>query len=351
MLLVRDLQNNPLFYLDGDVARDVNGKPVATRTGDDAQALTLSDAASRWMTGRKVLMDLAIGEVATAATQADFGIPTGDCVADIVSGVRYVTNDRGVWYPESASDAIKLVMPIASATGAPSEINPGFSPASFTTVGYALAAKIPRHVGGNADFDLKYRTLRRLVEALRLAREYRVATLLTTAANWPAANQIAAVAKWNGGVTANPLTDMFAALAASYMPANVLVLPEKAAQFFFQNANSQAMRDYVQSGGEMPRVLFARAKYQLTNTPVYVWSPTLPTHVALVRVDGPDSIQSTLTFRWLGADGANGEMRGGMLVRDYFDAQSDATWLVCAHNDAEVQISNQVGALITGALA
>ncbi len=109
------------------------------------------------------------------------------------------------------------------------------------------------------------------------------------------------------------------------------------------------VRDYVQSEGPMPEIVVGRAKYMSAGSPVYVWGPTLPTHVPLVR--SADSLPSTVTLRWLGDDGLHGQMSYGMLVREFFDPKSDANWIVVAHNDAEVQVSNKVGALITGALA
>lgn len=351
-IIVHDLRGCAVGFLDGDRLRDDHGKPVAERDGNDAQTRTLADRASGWMNGRKVLMDLAIGDVATAATHADFGIPEGDYVADKVSPVRYVKHDRGVWYPESAADAITLVLPTGNDLGSPNEVNPIFSPASFTTTGYALAARIPRLVRGNADFDLKARALFRVVEALRLGREQRVATLLTTATNWATANRVAATSNWNGGAGANPLGDLFNALKASYLPATTLILPENVAQsFYVQPQASTGIRDYVQADGEMPKRLYARAKKLVAGVPQYVWAPAAAANVALVRMsDDPKTLVTSVTLRWLG-EGQDGEARDGILVREFFDSKTDSDWIVAAHNDSEVFVSNQVGAVITGATA
>ena len=350
--LVRDLNGRAVGYLDGDRLRDDHGKPVAERTGDDAATLSLADKAARWMSGRQVLLDLAPSDVATPATQASFGIPHADYVADKISSIRYVTHDRGVWYPENAVDALSLVLPNAPGGSSPPTINPGFTPATFVTTGYALAARIPRGLNSNADFDLKHRALRRIVEGLRLARDLRVAQLLTTPANWPAANRIAATAKWNAATGANPLLDMMNALQKSYLPANVMVMPENASQYFYaQPQANTGIRDYVQAHGQMPEVLYARGKYLVAGVPAYVWAPATTVNVAVVRVSSdPDALPTTVTLRWLG-DGAEGTVVEGIFVREFFDSRTDADWIVCAHNDSEVFVSNQIGALITGALA
>ena len=355
-MLVRDISGKPLFVMDGDVGRDTSGKPVVAATGKDSLAGKLAKCAASWMSGRHVLMDLAPGDVSTPATQAVFPIPVGDYVADVASQVRFVTHASGTFYLENVADAVKLVVAEVGGTASPPVVTPGYAVTTFTTQGYALAAKLPRDVSENADWDLKAHSVQFLCNALRLGREVRVAKLLTTAANWAAANQVAVISKWNPPVATNaaPLNDLFAALAASVLPANVIVLPEKAAQFYYGNpavgATITVMRDYVQSGGEMPRALFARAKYTVGGTPVYVWSPTLPTNVAVIR--SPDSIPTSVTFRWLGDDGLDGVQRqDGMLVREYRDTSDNSDYLVVAHNDVEIMVSNQVGALLVGALA
>lgn len=364
-MFVRSTDGTPLFVLDGDVGRDSSGKPIVLRAGDDKQNVKLAAVAASAMTARArtpledertVLMDLANADISNPSTQAQFAIPPGDFIADVVSQVKYVTHDRGYWYVENVTDAVQIVEPNVDANAAPPEINPAYGKTQFVTVGYALAAKLPRDVVANADWDIKRDAARLLANSLRLAREKRVASLLTTTANWPAANQVAVGAnKWNGGSAPNPLGDMFSALSKSYLPANLMIMPEPVAPYFyanqFQNVSSgtlqTSVRDYVQSGGEMPRVLFARAKY-FSGGLTYVWAPALPYNVPVIR--SPDSIPSSVTFRWIGKEGNDGDMRDGMLVRTFTDPRDNTDWIVVAHNDLEIQVSNQVGAVIVGAM-
>ena len=368
-IAVKDLDGKVVFYIDGEFARDVNGKPVGEPTAaSEMRQRKLAKRAHLGLSGRSrttpdagekpYLLDLAPSDVSTAATQASFGEMDGECIADQVSPVRRVSHNSGVYYAESVLDATNLVVATGTLDGAPPEINPAFKATTFTAVGYALAAKLPRGTVANADFDLKARATRLLVEKLRLMREYRVAQLLITSANYAAGNRQAAVAKWNGGTTANPLTDMFGALGLSYLPANILIMPEVAAQFFYQNANSTAMRDYVQSGGEMPKVLFARARYLAAGVPSYVWAPGWApgsaANVPLVRVPKDiDSLPTSVTFRWDGPDAVkDGNRFEGVLVREFTEPQgAGSDWIVVAHDDVEVMVSNQIGAVITGALA
>lgn len=361
-MFVRSTDGTPLFVLDGDMGRDASGKPILLRSGDDKQNTKLAAVAARIMTARArtpledertVLMDLANADISNPSTQAEFAIPPGDYVADIASQVKYVTHDRGYWYVENVTDAVKVVTPNTDANAAPPEINPSYGKTLFATVGYAVAARLPRDVVANADWDIKRDAVRFLVNALRLMREVRVATLLTTSTNWDPGNRVtvAGGAKWNFGATAAPLNDLFSALSKSYLPSNLIILSENVAQYYYGNpatgAGITVMRDYVQSGGEMPRALFARARY-FSGSLSYVWAPTTPANVAVIR--SPDSIPSSVTFRWIGQQGNDGDMRDGMLVRTFTDPRDNTDWIVVAHNDLEIQVSNQVGAVIVGAM-
>lgn len=365
--LVRDLAGRPVFYFDEGGARDVNGAPAGEPTDDVTDQRKLTELAACWLNGgrafladdpagRKVLMDLGQGEVVTPSTQAEFGIPIAtDCVADRVSAVRFVKHDRGVVYVENAADAISLSDPGSQGGGGPAEISPGYKTVNFTTEQRALAVRVPRRLASNADWDVTQRALRRLIEALRLWREQKVATLLTTTTNWAAGNQIAATSKWNGGLNPAPLVDLFAGLQASYLPVTHLVLGENVMQYFFSQPpgdTAAQLRDYVQAGGELPPRIIARQK-RLIGTPAYIWSPNGPgtaNNVPLVRCPSdPTSIPTSITLRWLGKDGSGGSEVEGVLVRKFWAPQDDATWLTVVHNDAEIMPSNQVGALIVGA--
>jgi len=345
------------LWMDADAIRDVNGKPLFPRIHDDKRQLTLTEKAAVWMSERKVLMDLAIGDVATAKTQAEFGIDGNDYIAEQVSPIDYVTHERGVWYTENVADSIALPLPPIAATGSPSELNPGYTSTSFVAVGYALKTSIPWRVIDNSDFDIKERATFRLCEGLKLAREYRLFLLLSNPNNWATANRIAVSAgKWNAtpGV-AQPLTDLFAALAASQLPVTSMILSEKVAQYFFNQQpgadQTTQVRDYVQAGGKLPNILYGAARF-LSGGTNYVWSPGTTVNVPVIRSRADNkTLQTSRTFRWLGDTDEQSERRMGMLVREYRDDAARADVVVVAHNDYEAMITNTIGALITGAMA
>jgi hypothetical protein len=260
-----------------------------------------------------------------------------------------VGHDRGVYYEEDASIAIKPAQPVMTVGGAVPLTDSLWNSANFIAPGYALGSKLPRGVIGNADWDIKTRTVKRIVEGLRLLREIRVAKLLTTTGSFAAANQITPAAKWNGA-GATPLADLFNGLAASYLPANVLILPEILAPGFYVQGST--VRDYVQAGGPLPRVVVARAKKMVAGAPQYVWAPATPSNVTLVRStpDDPDKLMTSRTYRWVGSAG-DGEQVDGMLVRVFEVPEEDSTYVVVSHSDKEVIVDNRVGATIVSAYA
>jgi hypothetical protein len=399
VFIVRDTRGRVLFRLEKDdaVPRDESGKIVGQRAGKDTQLKELALFAGMRMADLQ--LDLSPGDVVSpTTTRADFGIPGGwhEFVADEVSPVTYISHDRGSYFTENVTDGIKIVQAEMSLVGQQAEVHPGFTSTQFTTQGYALAARIPKATMANADFDLRKRTVRFLVDALRRAREARVATLLTTAGSYAAANQIAAVAGWKTGTNPAPLTDLFKALQASYLPADTLILPEIADQYFRYSPYAAAystgaqIRDFVQGGGSLPSIRIARAKQLSGGSPAYIWMPLGTGNVALVRTTvhddawkewrkahtkkkddlGPEfdlqpvwepndaitDIGTSHTLRWLGEGAADGTRAGGVLVREFDDDTAigggiGTHWIVVAMNDLEIVPSNLVGALITGAVA
>jgi hypothetical protein len=368
MLKIRDASTRKVvFYVDdvaSEVARDANGKVVARVASREPEVLTLTKAGHLLLTGsrrvtssgegRLVAMDLSPGDVAAPnAARAAFVEVAPDFIADQVAPVRLVKHDRGTWWIENPGDSIQQVLAIeSSAGGAGAELNPTFTKTAFTCTGYGVSARLPRGIVATADFDISLVALKRGITALRLAREVRVASMLLAASNWATGNVVSAGSKWNGGVSPDPLGDLFAARSKSFLPPSAMVLSEAAEPYFFANANGR-VRDFVQSGGVLPRVLVGRARIMNAAVASYVWSPSTPANAALiVEANDPDTgLGTARTLRWLGA-GPDSEMQDGLLVRRFKSIDSEFEFVVAVHNDAEIMLQNAstVGAVITGVL-
>ncbi len=235
------------------------------------------------------------------------------------------------------------------------ELNPGFSNTPFKCVHYALGAMIPTGTLMNADMSLAEIACRRVVMSLRLLRELRVAAQLLSSTSWAAANTSAVTNKWNGSATANPLSDIYSLRQNSLLPVTTIVMGEAVEPFLFAATTNATNRiqQFVQAGGQLPRVVVARAKSIVNGVPQYIWAPTLPANAVLLREPSSDSdIPSARTLRWVG-DARDGDVVGGMLVRTFTEpsgGSSAKSWVVVAHADAEIVVSNQVGALLTGVI-
>jgi hypothetical protein len=391
-MLVLHPDSRPVRLENGDESlRAQDGSIIGGRVKVERSTVMRLGGMAAALLGGSTRLDLAPSDVVQPGTQADYGTPSihRDCVADIVSPIQYVRRNTGYYYVETVADALQLVEAASDLVGRAAMVSPGFTPTKFLTVGYALATKLPRQVVGNADFDILARVTRRLCESLRLLRELRVATQVTTSGNFAAGNRVPALgAAWNGGGGAHPLTDVFAALKTSYLPADTLVLPENAAPYF-HTGNDNSIRDFVQAGGQLPRILYARSKVSNAAAAAYTWMPSGTGAVALVRTTGiwlppygtrwdpsqtdgeppmewhpndrQTDIGTTHTLRWVGEDGmrrqklAPGDRADridGVLVRVFTDDQdAGSVWVSIAHNDIEIMPSNQVGAIITGAMA
>ncbi len=370
-ICVKDTSGRTVGYLDDETIRDINAKVIAHRVSGDREALALSDATARLMTGRQVssvptkdgkgklvAMDLGMPDVASAtAARASFvQMPDQPYIADAVAPPLMIKHDRGTYWLENVGDSIQLAIANETVAGAPApEFSPAYTSTTFATVGFGLAVRMPiRGSYGNADFDLPLAAMRRCVEGLRLAREIRVANLMTTAANWATANQVAAATKWNNATGANPLKDMFAARATSWLAPTAIAMSESVEQFWFQNAGSTAVRDFVQSGGVLPRPLIGRARKMVAGVPSFVWGTTACNAVLLREVeDVSTEIGTARTLRWLGKS-PDGEEKDGFLTRAFVTIEGDKVYYtVATHNDLEVLLDNpsRIGALVTGVVA
>jgi hypothetical protein len=360
---IRDPQGRVMFYLDARVSetvRDENGKRVGAATNDGDISLAKAGAAllsgkdiRRHGDGRLVLMDLGVGDVASATgNRANFVSTANDFVADLVAPVRFVSHSLGTYLSEDPRDSIQQT-PIAAAAGAAVETaDIRLVSQTFNAPSYGIGVRIPSQIAENADFDLQLSSLRRCILAIRLAREIRVANLVLNSANWAAGNIVAATAKWNGGA-ANPLGDIFATRATSFLPPSTLVFSEAAEQYFYANANSTRVRDFVQAGGQLPRILVGRARTQTAGVPSFVWSPTTPSSAVLLcdPADPKTDIGTIRTLRWLGLDSSpDGIEQDGLMVRTFTHNGFDH--VVVIHSDAEMMLTSpsNIGALLTGVL-
>ena len=323
--------------------------------------------------GKLVAMDLAISDVHTNATLPNYaaGYHISDGVADIASPVLLVPKASDVYYTWNTATDFARKLPNSGSPGTGmGEVNPTLGPSTYTTVQYMLSGFLPTEIQANADTPLRPMTklMQMIVDALRLEREYRVATQLQTSANWNSnlVTTIAAGAQWDGGGASDPVANLHRAIEQSFLPVTGIVWSELVEHDFLRNPAVQkyfTFKDMVNgipdpmklsSTLRLPAIHTAMMKYTAGGALSYVWG----NHVVLLHqpaqlppTDQMD-VATGMTFRWMGGDAPDGNVASGLLIRSYYDPKRGArggTTVVAVHNDIELQTSAFVGGLLLNA--
>lgn len=334
--------------------------------------------------GRLVQMDLGQADVHVDKTLASYaaGFRLQEGCADVVSPPVIVPNASDKYWTWNQDDTFQLVQDMStSAGGAVKEVSMRLSNTAFQTRQFALKAFVPTEVQANADAPLnpQLAAMRRIMNAMMLAREVRVASLLRTAANHANTITATALTKWNGGTSSDPVQDLFTLIEASLQPITDIVMSEKAAHSFMQNAAVQKYLAYKQatpgiarvtSDGRgpgtnmesfsamlgLPPIHVAAMKYKNTASSYdYVWGGDvvlLHRPPSGVPRDGQD-IAASYTFRWSGGTVGDATSQGGFIVRSFFNqfrGPRGGQEVIVTVNDAEIMTSSLVSGLIIGAV-
>ena len=359
--------NEDQDFLLSDYANELD---CSQRARDCGRAVKMS---TRDASERLVTMDLAVGDVHVDAIGPQFmgGYQLNDTVADLIAPV-VVTNKASNKYPVwDAANAFRRVIPTGNAPGGQvAEVSPTLSTNAYQTIEYAISTFVTTEVESNADAPLVpfQAAIKRLMDALKLEREYRVATLLQTSGSWDSnvVTTVAAGNKWNGGAGSDPLGDLQLILQKSNMPVTRILWSELLDQTFSKNPNVQN-KIYakgnlapIPSGNDfaaalhLPPIVVSRMKYYASGSAAsYVWGnhPVLLHEAPSV---GYDDVATIKTFRWTGNPATpDGQLQsGGWLFRSFFDNRRGGrggTMGVLVHNDIEVMTSKLVGGLVINA--
>ncbi len=324
--------------------------------------------------GESIAMDLGNADVHQAAGTPGYaaGYRNEAPMADMFSPPLLRTKPSDKYYTFAKEDAFQRATPIVGATtAAVNEVAPRIANATFNTIEYALGGFVGTQLEAAADAPLRIRqaTMTRVLNALMIEREIRVATLATTAANWDSTvvTTLGAGAKWNGGASSDPIADIHGRAEASWGDPTGIILSEKVFHSMQRNAQVQKYFAYKNSAaplpasGDMssllniPAIFVAKMKYINSSGVLdYVWG----NDVVLFRMPpqmpptSQDDVASSVTFRWDAGTVADGTAANGMLVREYF-VQDRGTMggnkVVLIHHDAEVLTSKFVGGLVKAA--
>ncbi len=364
-------------HLLTDDGRELRPEPVddiqmmlAERAASNAERTLMTDYAA---VGDRRLMAQTVGDVRVEAPMQNFmqGYALVDGIADVICPVIEVDAPSKQYWEWNSQDAFQRPGNIEASPGAlVREISPRLSKSRFDTIERALASAVPTEVIANAmmPIDPLAAAVRRVQNAMRLEREIRVAALLTTAGNWDASvvTTLAAGAKWNGGVSSDPIGDLIKIIQASWAPVTRIVMGEQAGFAFSTNPNVQKYIAYKSGAAPIPAnaqisalftlppITIVNQKYSAGGTGLtYTWGGdvVLVHEPSTIPPDGQD-IMTCATFRWNGGSTPDGAYVNGWLVRTYFDPKrgpKGSTVVVVANQDGEVMTSKLAGGLIKGA--
>lgn len=322
--------------------------------------------------------DLAIGDVhiPSAMPNIALGYHLEDGVADIALPVVPSAKQSDKFFTWNSANAFTPVaVNMGAAGGAPNEISPGISNTLFTAQEFALASYVPTEIEANADAPLApYQAAVDMVLAkLRMAREFRVAGLLTDSTKWNANNVLALIAgqQWNGGGSTDPVANIHFIMERSYAKISRIVMGgpvfhalqrnSAVRAYHFAKTNDPALPNAQELSRilELPPIVVAEMKYtNAAGAPTYVWPSAAGSSSSVVLLHEPSQNPPSsgrenatgYTFRWTGAPAPDGTVTGGFMVRSYYDPRRGGRGgrvVVVLHNDAELVTGSILGGLIT----
>jgi hypothetical protein len=139
--------------------------------------------------GRLITLDLGPADVHVETGLSNYcaGYKLEEGIADLVAPVVPVAKASDYFWTWDKDDAFQDVEALVSgASDQPNEVGPNIGKTLYTTKPYALAAPVAIELSANADAPIRpeVAAMRRVMNALMLARERRVAAALVLAGNF-----------------------------------------------------------------------------------------------------------------------------------------------------------------------
>lgn len=326
-------------------------------------------------------MSLGQGDVHIERALANYasGFSNAQGCADIAMPPVLVANASDRYWEWDKDDAFQAVDGTVVSPGANvREVSARLSSNRFQTKQYALGAFVPTEVTANADAPLQIilQDMRRVMAALHVNREIRVADIMLNSANYSGNRLITlgAGAKWNGGASSDPIANIQQIMEAMLMPASGMIMDLTTWNWFTRNPAVQKFTTFKTAAPPIPgadqRDMFAsllnipkphvcqmrRKNMAVADSYPFVWANDVVVYHRPdgggLPLDGRD-VATGYTFRWTGGTVEGATVEGGWMIRSFFNPYRGArggTQIIVTHNDAEQFISGFVGGLIKGAI-
>ena len=314
-----------------------------------------------------VHIDQALSNYATGWTRQP-----GTLIADQVSPIVPVDKLSDYYYKWSKDDTFEMAKMAVTPGGNVEEVSPAQSSTTYSCRGYGLKTHLPAEIEGNSDnaLMLAMRFMTVPLDKLRLGREYRVASVMMTAASYSTAKvTLGATEKWNGGSASDPIKNIHELMDLMLRPPTGLVMAGKTWRAFQRNAQVQK---YIASKTnidplakkaspnewaailEIPPVIIGEERYKSAASTynTFVWGANALLLCAPPSMPPMGQPITGNTFRWKGGS-ANGQVvEGGIAVRSFYDptrgVQGGKT-IVVYHYDHDVLVEESVGGMVEAA--
>lgn len=321
-------------------------------------------------------LDIGVSDVHIPSATPNFisGYTNEGGVADIYSPPLLTTKNRDYYYQYDHKDAFqRAIVTVGGAGAAYPMVEPRFGSTMYTVTPRACGGFVPTEVESNQDIPLRIKqaTLRRILNAMVLEREFRVANLARTSGNWNAATTILSGYQWNGGANSDPIKDIHNAIESSAGRPNGIIIPEPIWNAMRRNPAVRSYYAYKSDVAgimpesqmmallDLPTVYVARMKYiNSAGTLSYVWGNDVVLFRSPSQIPPMDQgdTASSYTFRWTGPttpDTDPSQVPGrGMVVRQFFNQYQGSLGgitMVLTHQDAERQTGAYIGNLLINA--
>lgn len=295
-----------------------------------------------------------LSEVALEAMEDSF-------LQDIVAPPRLVDQRSGQVYLTSRTANRAEVDDKLGESAPANRIPSGLSSVNFDCEAYGLESDVNEQLAGEHPLlENVANETRRVGQAVFLQNELRIcgpSGALFTSGNYAAANvqTLTAGFQWNGGASANPISDMNDGLAAMHAAPTHLAMSLEVMQAIQENDDLRAIlsagHDGLISADEfglywgIGRVLVSRGQYAATATPTTM-SRILSTSALAMFVSASSPNARTFLRQFRLRQGAN-----GIVTTTRFDGTPGVagfTRIKVAHQTDLVGVDNTYGALIAG---
>ena len=305
-----------------------------------------------------VHIDSALSNIAVA-----YRPNTGRFIADRVMPVLPVSRRSDKYFRYASSAFLDLSRAnIAGQMGRPAQVSWNMSTTPFAVADYGLMDFVPADVESNADAPLRplMDATEILTERLVMAREYRVATVVSTAGNYGANTQdLAGAMQWDNPAS-DPVKAIETAKTTPVVEPNYLVIGYQAWNALRRHP---AIERYIMSRAstslgatpltvtpelfaqafELEGVLIGKAKYNTGNPGAtvsmsYLWG----TIAALIKIETAPAMQRTEAFGYTFRYAPNGA--SPFETRKWFDYSigvRGGTWVKVTHSDTEEVVAGE----------